>query len=337
MFAATETAFCCPLCKGAVDYSADQFECKGCARIYPVVAGIVDFRICADPYIDIEADRSKALRIAERAESLSFAELVAFYYSITPEVPDDLARHYLSHHIAGTKRAEAIFERIDSYGLAHNAAASVKLLDVGCGTGGFLSAARMRQATCFGADIALRWLVVAKSRFKELGCSDITLVCACADHLPFLDHYFDLIVAENLIEHVSDAAAVLSELKRVRKENGSFAARTINRFALAPEPHVGVWGVGFLPRPLMNPYVKAVKGIPYEHIHLQSYSDLSAIFKKIDDQQLRARIPYITAADYAHHPQWKQQLFKSYNHAIESSVAAGKLLAQIGPYIDITT
>lgn len=229
-----------------------SFFCRDCNREYPQIAGIYDFRICPDPYIDIPADRAKALRIADRADGMTFEELVAFYYSITPEVPDDLGRHYLNHHVAGVKRGEGILRRMCSYGLSRQAEPGVELLDLGCGTGGLLAAAKAQGATCVGADIALRWLVIARSRFRDLKLDDITVVCACADHLPFVPGSFDVILAENLIEHCSDSRKVLSEIKRIRRSGGAFMARTVNRFALGPEPHVGVWGVGYLPRNLAN-------------------------------------------------------------------------------------
>jgi SAM-dependent methyltransferase len=336
MSAKIETSFCCPLCKGTIAKSESGFACNICQREYPLVAGIFDFRICPDPYIDIPADRAKALRIEAQAETATFADLVAFYYSITPEVPDDLARHYLNHHVSGAKRGAGILERVKSYKLGQYLEPGITLLDLGCGTGGFLAAARAQGAFCVGVDVALRWLVVARSRFREMECEDVTVICACADHLPFITDSFDLIVAENLLEHCSDTIRVLAEVKRIRRKTGAFMARTINRFAMAPEPHVGVWGVGFLPKTMMNGYVKLVKGIPYEHIHLESFGSLDRAIQTVDDQPLVTRVPLITEADYSHHPQWKQSLFKIYN-LMMTKPGLGNLLARIGPYIDIVT
>jgi len=320
----------------AVEHVGNGYFCGICNRDYPEVAGIVDFRICEDPYIDIPADRSKALRIAGEADRLTFEELVAYYYSITPEVPDDLGRHYLNHHVAGVKRGEGILNRMRTYQLSKQAEPGVDLLDLGCGTGGFLAAASARGAACVGADIALRWLVIARSRFRDLNCSDITLVCACADHLPFVANSFDVVLAENLIEHCSDTTKLLSEIKRIRRSGGAFLARTINRFAMGPEPHVGVWGVGYLPRRLMNGYVQLVKGIPYEHIHLESFGSLDLSIQKVGDASLETKVPLITEADYAHHPQWKQQLFKLYSGMMRMPIL-GSLICHLGPYIDVAT
>lgn len=351
----TESLFCCPLCKGALSASqgasssstgdgssstnGNGFSCGVCEREYPEIAGIVDFRICQDPYIDIPADRAKALRIAGKADGLTFEELVAFYYSITPEVPDDLGRHYLNHHVAGVKRGEGILGRMRSYQLSKQAVPGVDLLDLGCGTGGFLAAASAQGASCVGADIALRWLVIARSRFRDLGCRDITLVCACADHLPFIADSFDVILAENLIEHCSDTTLVLAEVKRISRKSGAFLARTINRYAMGPEPHVGVWGVGYLPRPLMNGYVKLVKGIPYEHIHLESFGSLNRSINTVfgrAEYRLETKVPLITEADYAHHPKWKQYLFRTYGALMRMPIL-GSVLAGLGPYIDVAS
>jgi len=370
MPAKIESILCCPLCKGALQplseahpVCADSdllsaanpsrsetaspslaaesenvrgYVCNACAREYPQIAGILDFRICPDPYIDIAADRAKALRIFGKSASMTFEELVAFYYSITPEVPDDLGRHYLNHHVAGVKRGEGILSRMRSYRLTKQAEPGVDLLDLGCGTGGFLAAAHAQGASCVGADVALRWLVIARSRFRDLGQSEITVVCACADHLPFISDSFDVILAENLIEHCRDTTAVLSEVNRIRRAAGAFMARTINRFAFGPEPHVGVWGVGYLPRSIANSYVKLIKGIPYEHIYLESFGSLQRAIQSVGDSAIETKVPVITEADYAHHPSWKKALFKIYSVVMSTPVIGG-LMARLGPYVDVAS
>ena len=113
-------------------------------------------------------------------------------------------------------------------------------------------------------------------------------------------------------------------------------ARTINRFAMGPEPHVGVWGVGYLPRNLANAYVKLVKGIPYEHIYLESFGSLQRSIHAIGDVNFETRIPRVTEADYAHHPVWKQQLFKVYSGLMQMP-ALGAIMARLGPYVDVAS
>lgn len=337
--------YCCPKCKGTltIDVPASDggaqraYQCARCVRDFPVIKGIPDFRVYSDPYIDLESDRLKGMRLAEKASDMTFAELVAFYYSITPEVPPDLARYYLNHHIAGTTRGAGILARFASYDLPLPSARHL-VLDLGCGTGGFLAAAAPKtDASLIGVDVAFRWLIVARKRLEELGCNDAQLVCACADYLPFPDQSIDAIVAENLIEHVRDQSGLFAEIARVRRVDSAVLARTVNRFAIGPEPHVGVWGVGFLPRPLMNDYVKLVKGIPYEHIHLQSVRELHASVTSSGQADLRVKCAVLNQQDYQHHPPHRQRLFKLYSRLANNVALLRPALTNVGPYLDIVS
>jgi SAM-dependent methyltransferase len=329
--------YCCPRCRGSLDAWAARYECRACGRMYPIIAGIPDFRIYADPYIGIKDDRAKGLRLHQAAASRSFAELVGYYYAITPEVTPDQARRFQAHHIAGVTRGWGMLDRLTRYGLVTSDRLAGRWLDLGCGTAGFLAAANCSALSLVGVDIAFRWLVIAQRRLDELGRSDIRLVCACADHLPFPDHYFDLVVAESLLEHTSAPGAVLAEVGRVRRARSAFMARTVNRYAPAPEPHVGVWGVGFLPRRLMNPYVRWRKGISYQHITLQSARSLRQLARAAGQTDLTIRCPLLSRADYQHHSPAQQRIFTLY-HALAAGVPALRpLLALASPYLDIAS
>jgi len=330
-------AYKCPRCKGTLKQDSQSFECAQCASVYPVVDGIADFRLYPDPYIDLEADRAKGLHLAEKARDLSFKELVDYYYSITPEVPADLAKHYTAHHVAGVVRGQGVLERIRHYGLIDKSYVPEMIMDLGCGTGGMLAAVGTAfGAATIGVDIAFRWLIVARKRLQELGCTNIELVCACADYLPFDHDIADLILAENLIEHVKDTETLFSEIERVRKTRSALIARTVNRYALGPEPHVGVWGVGYLPRALMNQYVQLVKKIPYEHIHLHSHGSLNLALRAAACKDLKVRRAALMPADYEHHAGWKKTVFKTFDRISRISGPAEPLFTTIGPYLDVT-
>lgn len=339
--AKTSLSYCCPKCKGALDSSTDagaivEYACTRCATVYPVICGIGDFRVYQDPYIDIAADRAKGLKLAEKAQSMTCAQLVAYYYSITLEVPDDLAQYYLRHHLAGTVRGSGLLRRLREYDMPLPQPQNT-LVDLGCGTGGFLSAAaRETKAKLVGVDIAFRWLVVARKRLQELGIENVTLICACADYMPFSDGTFDYITAENLIEHVRDQSGLFAEIARTRKPGGQFYARTVNRFAPGPEPHVGVWGVGYLPRRFMDPYVRAIKSIPYEHIHLQSCCELRASIQSSGQADLHVECARLIPDDYQHHSIPKRKLFEMYAAATRIKPLRPALTA-VGPYLDVIT
>jgi SAM-dependent methyltransferase len=108
----------------------------------------------------------------------------------------------------------------------------------------------------------------------ENGLDEPALVCCCAEHLPFPDGAFDLAVASATLEFARDQARVLAECARILTAEGSALVSTVNRFSLAPEPHVSLWGVGFLPRSWQAPYVRWRRRASFENVRLLSYWEL---------------------------------------------------------------
>jgi len=267
--------FACPICHGSLATGPESFGCRSCARDYPLVLGIPDFRLFPDPYIGIEEDRAKARRIAARAASTDFAGLLEFYWSITEDTPGRLAGRFIRHARSAYERAGSL---LDDLGSQRGASSSreARVLELGCRAGGLLAAAAERHGATIGIDIALRWLVLARKQLEERGIQ-ARLACACAEHLPLPARSFDLVLAENVIEHVRTPQALVSEAYRVLRPGGQLYGLTCNRLSLGPEPHVRVWGVGFLPRRWMEPYVRLVRRVPYRHVHLLSPAGLRSL------------------------------------------------------------
>ncbi len=63
------------------------YGCAKCRQSYPILFGIPDFRLQGDRYLSLEDERAKASKLHAFAEDHDFRELVAFYYSITDDVP----------------------------------------------------------------------------------------------------------------------------------------------------------------------------------------------------------------------------------------------------------
>jgi ubiquinone/menaquinone biosynthesis C-methylase UbiE len=139
--------------------------------------------------------------------------------------------------------------------------------------------------------------VVARRRLEEAGLP-ANLVCCCADFLPFPDQCFTSIASVSLLEHVSSAAAVINEFGRVAQRDGRVFAWTSNRFSLAPEPHVRVWGVGFLPRRWMPRYVKWRSGLAYEKKHLLSCFEVRKLLVRADFKSIEFSLPALMTADW---------------------------------------
>lgn len=267
----------------------EELFCSRCQRAYPVVLGIPDLRVYEDPLIPLQDDYRKGERLQLEAERLSFGELVRFYWSLPtyPPTPPDLKQRFIRHVLSDEKRIEGYVDKIGRGRV---------FLEVGCGTAALVKAAQARFELAIGCDVAFRWLVVARKRFLEAGLPS-NLVCCCADYLPFSDDLFDCVAAVSVLEHVPNAKALVEESGRVLKSPGRMFVLTTNRFSLAPEPHVRVWGVGFLPRRWMPAYVKWRRGMAYEKKHLLSCFELRKIFREAKFGPISFSLPVITAAD----------------------------------------
>jgi len=184
--------------------------------------------------------------------------------------------------------------RVESF--ANQLGSGNACLDVGCGAGSLIGAAQRSFEVVIGCDVAFRWLVLARKRLHEAGAT-ANLVCCCADYLPFPAESFDLVTAISSLEHVPDARAVVGECARVQCGGGRLFVWTANRFSVAPEPHVHIWGVGFLPRRWMAAYVKWRRGLPYDKQHLLSCFELRRMLKRSRYDSFAFSLPSVTEED----------------------------------------
>ena len=129
-----------------------------------------------------------------------------------------------------------------------------RILDIGCGLGVYVRKFREFSNDVAGIDIDRRRLVQ--------GAHDTPgLMLAVGEHLPFKDATFDVIVLNEVIEHVTDDRATMREAVRALKPGGRVAIYAPNR--LYPFETHGVYVgkryifgnipfVNWLPDPLRN-------------------------------------------------------------------------------------
>ena len=252
--------YVCPRCRSTLAESAASYACCRCGSTFPVVMGIPDLRVAADPWIGLEEDRDKARRLVAATRGASLESMVRAYWAMTSGTTAAQAERFIAHVLSATGRSAEWLDRIGRAPADHAGA----WLDVGTGTGDLATAVATRGLAVTGIDVAMRWLVVAKRR-AELAGVNVRLVCCNAEHLPFPDARFARVVSLGTLEHCTDAAQALAEARRVLPRGGDVRLRTVNRYSVLPEPHVGVWGVGYLPRRLADRYVRWRTGRQYEH------------------------------------------------------------------------
>ena len=72
--------YCCPRCHGPLESNPNNYTCPTCPAVYPIIAGIPDFRLYPDPYISLEADRAKG-------QAWGLQTIESFHTHGTPPVP----------------------------------------------------------------------------------------------------------------------------------------------------------------------------------------------------------------------------------------------------------
>jgi 2-polyprenyl-6-hydroxyphenyl methylase/3-demethylubiquinone-9 3-methyltransferase len=97
-----------------------------------------------------------------------------------------------------------------------------RVLDVGCGEGVFAAELALSGAQVLGIDVAEEPLRRARARHPEI---ELKLVDV-EGPWPLPDADFDVVWAGEVIEHVADTAAWLSEVRRVLRSGGSLLLST---------------------------------------------------------------------------------------------------------------
>jgi SAM-dependent methyltransferase len=111
-------------------------------------------------------------------------------------------------------------EHIARYAFAARFAAGRRVLDAGCGTG-YGAAELTNYASLTGIDVS--WDAVDFAR-RYCSCAQ-----ASVGAMPFRDGSFDLVLAFEVIEHLSDWQALLREARRALGDNGILIVSTPNR------------------------------------------------------------------------------------------------------------
>lgn len=142
----------------------------------------------------------------------------------------------------------------------------LKLLDVGCASGWFLSQVHGRYPylKCFGVDVYQKAIEHAQKSYSQFSFSQ-----ADAHYLPFQEGFFDIVICFNVLEHVINPQKVMKEIKKVVKKNGVVIIGMDSEnylFAL-------VWWIW-----------KKFKGKVWKSAHLHQFKpkDLDKLFKELD-------------------------------------------------------
>ena len=103
-----------------------------------------------------------------------------------------------------------------------------KALDVGCGEGRFCRMLKRHGVDTTGIDPTPRLIAAARARD-----ADGAYLEAVAEHLPFGDETFDLVVSYLTLIDIPDIQAAIPEMARVLKPGGALLIANLNSFNTA--------------------------------------------------------------------------------------------------------
>ncbi len=95
-----------------------------------------------------------------------------------------------------------------------------RVLELGCGTGVFLSKTACRGARIHGLDLSMDLLLKARDRVR--GSTSVSLECGDAERLPYPDSVFDSAYGSSVLHHLHVESA-LREVMRVLRPGGRIA------------------------------------------------------------------------------------------------------------------
>jgi 2-polyprenyl-3-methyl-5-hydroxy-6-metoxy-1,4-benzoquinol methylase len=124
-----------------------------------------------------------------------------------------------------------------------------RVLDAGCGAGGFLSYLQEIGADAYGTDFDKEQ--VRFSFAENVLVSDV-------QSLPFKGEVFDLLINFDVIEHVKNQPAVIENMLSKLKINGTLVLLTNNRL-LPFDSDTKLFFINYLPKTLADRYLRFVR------------------------------------------------------------------------------
>jgi hypothetical protein len=120
-------------------------------------------------------------------------------------------------------------------------------------------------------------------------------------------------------------------MDRIAASSAPLAIATPNRFSVAAEPHVGVWGVGWLPARWQRRYVRMRSGKPYDFVRLLSVPGLKRMMKRETHFDGQFIVPRIAEEEIELFEGRRAKMARAYNRVAEQRMLRWPMFA-IAPF-----
>lgn len=136
--------------------------------------------------------------------------------------------------------------RFQAIARATNHRVGVRMLDIGSGMGGFIIAAALNGMHAVGVEPSAEYCRITRLRGLRYAIA-APVMRGVGEALPCPDASFDVVLAQDILEHVRDPDVTLREIKRVLAPGGVALVTVINRLAWR-DPHYHLFAINWLPR-----------------------------------------------------------------------------------------
>lgn len=183
---------------------------------------------------------------------------------VRPATIDTLVRQHLDH-VRGVA-ATSLLDR--EVGLA-----GTRLLDVGAGLGELVVCALERGADAYGIEPDADAAAIARLLLESRGHDPERVQAGVGETLPHDDASFDVVTCHNVLEHVRDVRAVVTELTRVVRPGGHVLVSVPN-YLFPYEGHYRMKWVPLAPKRIAAFFLRRMGRDPrflLEHVTYTTY------------------------------------------------------------------
>jgi len=132
---------------------------------------------------------------------------------------------------------------------------SLRVLDYGCGRGATVRALRARAVDAYGADVFFAGMDYEDIGSDELVVQGIIRRISPRGDVPFPDQWFDVLISDQVLEHVKDLDKAISEFGRLIK-SGGVMLHHFPSLEVWREPHYNVWFSHRVHPRMRRPYLR---------------------------------------------------------------------------------
>lgn len=147
-------------------------------------------------------------------------------------------RYTHGHHPSVVAQHARRRAEVEAWFLLPRLASGQRLLDVGCGPGTVTSglARAVAPGLATGLDAAADVLATARRHAAETGLDNLEFVEGDVYALDYPDASFNVVYANQLLQHLAEPVAALREMRRVLRADGLLAVRDADYATMQPHP-----------------------------------------------------------------------------------------------------